>query len=362
MIKRIIFLTILPFGILHSMNPSSLELLRTGNTDDQESSAQFSEQNCEQDLVQTKTSPMQLLPNDIIKEIIKIFINRSYNERQLSKNISCLNRINKFFNLLANDPKILACAHCKFEEIKKTVLMRKNWKYQAMPIEISIDASKKQNLQKRMAIFNRAKDDFFSPGVSLFKGIFLYDLNVDLAWLALCNGANVNMLTNKYGLPSMRDNAMTILMHAVIKRNKEIVRILIQKNALLELKDKFDKSAADYAAELGYIEILKLLIESGAQFGNCLFYAANKGKKEVIDFLISYGANINADKNGYTPLMAAAKFGDKEIVQTLLENKAEIFKKDNNGKNVFHYTKNKEISRLIKGYTKNKSAKLCPIS
>ena len=115
-----------------------------------------------------------------------------------------------------------------------------------------------------------------------------------------------------------------------------------------------------FAAEKGYVQVLKKLADSGIDV-NCtapnrykstpLHYASLNGHLEVAKLLLQKGANINCqDKNKQTPLHFAQIFGKKEIMKLLLENGCDIDLKDNYGKtaeeiavsNGFH-----EIAALI---------------
>jgi len=61
-----------------------------------------------------------------------------------------------------------------------------------------------------------------------------------------------------------------------------------------------------------------------------LYWAALRGHKEIIEFLISKGADVNAKDNyGYTPLHNAATLGHKEISEFLIDNGAEVNSKAN---------------------------------
>jgi len=51
-----------------------------------------------------------------------------------------------------------------------------------------------------------------------------------------------------------------------------------------------------------------------------LHYAVDKGENEVVEFLFSKGANVNArDKNKKTPLHRAAKIGDLKMCKLLIK-------------------------------------------
>lgn len=60
--------------------------------------------------------------------------------------------------------------------------------------------------------------------------------------------------------------------------------------------------------------------------------ATHDGKKYVAEFLLTHGANVNvAASDGTTPLLAAVKNSDREMVELLLTNKANISVTNNEG-------------------------------
>lgn len=134
-----------------------------------------------------------------------------------------------------------------------------------------------------------------------------------------------------------------------------------------------------YAAFLGRIEMMELLLSCGAPFDSNLFSYACKGghtpflihllklKKfkasgvdknglpplfhlcssfyngqsriNSLDLLLKNGAKINIgrEEDGCTPLMRACQFGSYELIKALLSRKANIKLKSKDGKEAFHY-------------------------
>jgi len=91
------------------------------------------------------------------------------------------------------------------------------------------------------------------------------------------------------------------------------------------------------AAQNDYMEIVKTLLEKGANFNvrchsrswcvgkDTMIYAANFGNLDVIQLLLSKGANKDVqDKIGNTPLMMAARNGEETVAQFLLDQGANV--------------------------------------
>ena len=107
-----------------------------------------------------------------------------------------------------------------------------------------------------------------------------------------------------------------------------------------------EKELFHNAAKNNDILLLKKLMDNGFKSINCenehdfnrtpLHKAAQNGHKNVVEYLISQGAEVNTtDKFGKTPLHFAtgeeSKDGELEIVKLLVETGAQIDKKDNFG-------------------------------
>jgi serine/threonine protein kinase len=69
-----------------------------------------------------------------------------------------------------------------------------------------------------------------------------------------------------------------------------------------------------------------------------LHYAVYRGKKEIVDLLLSFGANVEAqDSNGRTPLHYAAANKKIQLIQSLVENGANVNAQDREGRTPIHY-------------------------
>jgi ankyrin repeat protein len=172
------------------------------------------------------------------------------------------------------------------------------------------------------------------------------------------NGADINA-------QAMRD--LTPLHWATMTRREKIVDLLIVKGADVNAKDEKGETALDLAASSGISIIIgELLAKKGAEVsspyaaaylgdlirvrafmkegvdvnqkvgmmqGTILHSAAAGGHKEIMKFLISKGADVNAqNRPGQTPLHIAAENGYVDVVILLLNNGAEANAKDRRDK------------------------------
>ena len=104
-------------------------------------------------------------------------------------------------------------------------------------------------------------------------------------------------------------------------------------------------TALMHASGRGYSDIVKLLIESGADVNiqdnrgyTALMSASYKGHREVAKLLIESGADVNAqDNDGVTVLMYASKAGLTEVVRLLIEKGADVDAKDNENWNALRW-------------------------
>ena len=126
---------------------------------------------------------------------------------------------------------------------------------------------------------------------------------------ALANQANPDS-QDKFGYSS--------LIFAAAAGDFELVRLLIQHGADLQICDNENRTALSWAQEGNHTNIVKLLQTS--QRDRELFAAVHKTDFVAVQSALKKRANPNVcDEHGNTPLIIAASLGDDAIVRLLLE-------------------------------------------
>lgn len=129
--------------------------------------------------------------------------------------------------------------------------------------------------------------------------------------------------------PDVRDlHGETALMLAARNKNPEMGRLLLEAGANPNLQNKYGETATMLACYYGQLDLIKQLYVKGAKIDhdgwNPLIYAASKGYKQIVEFLLDYGASIDAvTDNGTTALMMAARGNHYETVDLLLKQGAD---------------------------------------
>ena len=177
-------------------------------------------------------------------------------------------------------------------------------------------------------------------------------------------------------MPDMRDQKgdakWSALFYAIDQNHADVVKVLIDAGADIELKGARRCSPLHFACCSGKLEVVKMLVRAGADVSvtdnkghTCLTIAADNGHTEtvrsllclpeadvnqsdingltslnhavtqkhsdVVQVLIDAGADVEANNIGLTPLHRACKCGALEIVQMLVEAGADVRVVDHHG-------------------------------
>src|SRR5713101_2106293 len=104
--------------------------------------------------------------------------------------------------------------------------------------------------------------------------------------------------------------------------------------------------AIDRAVKDGDLEKVKALLKGNPDLvfngdgrgWTPVHYAAHWGQKEVAELLLANKADVNAQDNyGMTPLHCAVAQGYKDLAELLLANKADVNAQDNEGVTPLHF-------------------------
>lgn len=139
--------------------------------------------------------------------------------------------------------------------------------------------------------------------------------------------------------------------------NSEIVRLLIDCGADVNVQNQAGMTALMFVAFSGDIGLVELLIDNGANVdltqgdgGTALFYAVFQGHTEIVKLLLDSGAKININDNtGKAPLIAAAKspYSSIEMARLLIDKGAEVDSKDNYGKTALFYAARSDRRKIV---------------
>jgi len=163
------------------------------------------------------------------------------------------------------------------------------------------------------------------------------DLNNELGWAAkngdiekiyklLAAGADVDVLV---------DGAHTPLMFAVYYGHYEVAKILINKGANVNAAHSIDHTVLYHALESRHLraEIIQLLVEAGVKMDyrpitwaiQYLILYRNNEAQEIMAMLIEAGADVNErDQLGIPVIVNAACRGSNQLIDILLSSGAEI--------------------------------------
>jgi ankyrin repeat protein len=114
--------------------------------------------------------------------------------------------------------------------------------------------------------------------------------------------------------------------------DEQMVKLLLQKGANKDIRNRVGKTAYEVAAEHGQNRLFDAL-----KLGDSLCVAARKGEVRTIQRLVENGAAINGrDQHGWTALHRASFKGKINAVRALIEKGIDIDAKDEDGYTALH--------------------------
>jgi len=125
-----------------------------------------------------------------------------------------------------------------------------------------------------------------------------------------------------------------------------------------EIESEYGQLMPEVAAIWNKLELLKFFVKNGAKLDGVLGAACAKGRKEIVKYLLTIPAidiEETIDEDDSSPLMAACNEGDLEIVKMLIERGADINKVDKHGHNslaIARWSENKELIKYLQNLYK----------
>ncbi len=156
---------------------------------------------------------------------------------------------------------------------------------------------------------------------------------------AIAMGVNVNEVVD---LVDNRNESFkgTALIGASMNGHVEVVKLLIDEQAEVNLPDNLGRTALFHAVTQGHAEVAATLLDNGADpnlnppGATLLYNAAKLGKELIVHRLLRHGAKVISQD--YPPLIVAAEAGHSKIVELLLDYRADVNATDADGNTALH--------------------------
>ncbi|EPE33339.1 Ankyrin repeat-containing protein [Glarea lozoyensis ATCC 20868] len=140
----------------------------------------------------------------------------------------------------------------------------------------------------------------------------------------------VSLLLDKHAKMEIVDRVgWTPLMFAIQSNHLEIVKLLISKGSFDTLSTNGETSALSLAIKANSDEMVSDILKAGGRHAGphleiAILWAAKKGSTSIVELLLERGVAVDAKPHGSTSLLMAAKRGHLETVRLLLDHNAEV--------------------------------------
>ncbi|KAK2723984.1 hypothetical protein QYM36_002353 [Artemia franciscana] len=138
----------------------------------------------------------------------------------------------------------------------------------------------------------------------------------------------VEYVLGKGGITCMQTKCIggqTLLHHAVWEGKADLCNLLIKSGAELDATNFHGETPLGTAIKTSNLDLVKLLLKLGANpnCGECLHLAVEKGRTDLCELLIDFGAKLDATNvYGETPLEPAIRTSNLDLVKLLLKRGA----------------------------------------
>lgn len=163
-------------------------------------------------------------------------------------------------------------------------------------------------------------------GQDTLLGLAAGNGNLRLVRLLLDRGADVNAHGTRSWTP---------LIHASLTKNVEVVQLLLNRGAKLSEKNGTGHQELGHAVDTGSSEIVRLLLDAGAKPNDgkgvsfCLARAAQRGYLDVVKLLIDRGANVAPEgTGGFYFMLQVANGNNVDALKLILDKRKELGKED----------------------------------
>lgn len=210
------------------------------------------------------------------------------------------------------------------------------FKFRAEPygVDALFNAIKQDELNKVRTLLESGLDPnkHFGKDGSTFLFEATMHGNIEIMNLLIQAGAKVNMKTKSGFFP---------LVVASEFGHLDACKLLISEGADVNLcTEPVGTTALTMACEKGHLDIVKVLVDNGSEVNHRIchgdsgvIYAAQNGYTDIVKILIDAGANVNIANHtcGANALTLAAENGHQDMIPLLLQAGAELDKKTTSG-------------------------------